>query len=413
MKRTSAPRKKPMVTLTRTVLFMVIGLVGSIAFDASSVLVEPAMPAARPIATSPIASVSNRGSMSPTNVPGVPNVPIGNLKGDDEYSIKQGVERMIVTTAEIHTVVDGMPGTGLPKTKAATKVQVRYAHPYEETLDRLSQVKQQITEITEIFRAMPTPERPESKLTIDQAATTPQITTTAPTAPTIPTIPMVTPPPETKPVQLTKLKKSGLSSIDTSRLIALICGVLIAFALVRYVPRLFQNGKFERTQPGKSAPAAMEAPPLRDPALELADIMSSMGLTDGAAHALVERIRANPRQALSHWLKLLDVYRQAGKKEEFENAAEELRTTFNVKPGNWNPKTEDRDTSVSLENYPHIATQLKKLWPKPECSDFLLGLLADNREGKRAGFPLRVVEEIVLLLAMLRDQEQPEASMAA
>jgi hypothetical protein len=388
---------------------MAIGLVGSIAFDAGSVLVEPVKPAAKPVVTSPIVTVANKGPMAPggdsLGKPSYGNPP-DNSK-DDEYSIKQGVEKMIGTTEEIHTVVHSMPGPSLPKTKVATVPQVRYAHPYEETLDRLNQVKQQIAEITEIFRAMPTP---ETRVTVDQATTSPQAT---PVIPATTSVPIATPAPEPKPVELTKLKKSGLSSIDSTRLIALVCGVLIAFALVRYVPRLFQNGKFERTQPGKSAPAVMEAPPLRDPALELADIMSSMGLTDGAAHALVERIRANPRQALSHWLKLLEVYRQAGKKEEFENAAEELRTTFNVKPGNWNPKTEDRDTSVSLENYPHIAKQLKKLWPKPECGDYLLGLLADNREGKRAGFPLRVVEEIVLLLAMLREAEQPQISEAA
>jgi hypothetical protein len=374
---------------------MAIGLAGSIAFDAGSVSTEPVKHAARPLATNPIASVPGKVSLPPG----------GNSRGgsvSDEYSVRQGVEKMIGTTKEIHTVVDGMPGPSLHKTKPATVAAVHYAHPYEETLARLQQVGQQIAEITEIFQAMPTP---ESKVTVEQPATipTPQVSPATPA----PSVPIAAPVAEPKPVELTKLKKSALSSIDATRLIALLGGVLIAFALVRYVPRLFQNGKFERTQPSKPQVAAVIEPPLlRDPALELADIMSSMGLTDGAAHALVERIRANPRQALSHWLKLLDVYRQAGKKEEFENAAEELRTTFNVKPGNWNPKTEDRDTGASLESYPHIAAQLKKLWPKPECGDYLLGLLADNREGKRAGFPLRVVEEIVLLLAMLRDQEQ-------
>ena len=39
------------------------------------------------------------------------------------------------------------------------------------------------------------------------------------------------------------------------------------------------------------------------------------------------------------------------------------------------------------------------------AKEYLLSLLADNREGKRAGFPLPVIEEIVLLLAVLRSQE--------
>jgi hypothetical protein len=199
-----------------------------------------------------------------------------------------------------------------------------------------------------------------------------------------------------------------LTSVNIARLISIVVGALVALALVKYLPRIFRNARFERKQPLKPAPVnAIEAPPLKDQALELADIMASMGLTSGAAHALVEHIRANPRQALSHWLKLLDVYRQAGKREEFENAAEEIRTNFNVKPGAWNFSSNGSSQNSTLENYPHIAKQLTKLWPTPACGEFLLTLLADNREGKRAGFPLPVVEEIVLLLAVLRSEETP------
>jgi pilus assembly protein FimV len=40
--------------------------------------------------------------------------------------------------------------------------------------------------------------------------------------------------------------------------------------------------------------------------------------------------------------------------------------------------------------------------PRKTCAEYLLSLLADYRDGRRDGFPLQVVEEIVLLLAMLR-----------
>ena len=58
----------------------------------------------------------------------------------------------------------------------------------------------------------------------------------------------------------------------------------------------------------------------------------------------------------------------------------------------------------SLESYSHVTTTLKKLWPTPQCAEYLLSLLADNRQGTRVGFPLPVVEEIVLLLAVLRPE---------
>ena len=34
-------------------------------------------------------------------------------------------------------------------------------------------------------------------------------------------------------------------------------------------------------------------------------------------------------------------------------------------------------------------------------SDYLAGLVQDNRQGQRAGFPLEVIEEIVFLLHLL------------
>ena len=82
----------------------------------------------------------------------------------------------------------------------------------------------------------------------------------------------------------------------------------------------------------------------------------------------------------------------------------EMRKAFNVEAGNWGEHGKPNDDSQSLENYPHIVKQLEKLWPSPESSEFLLSLLADNRDGKRAGFPLPVVEDIVTLLAVLGDE---------
>ncbi|HZV54317.1 MAG TPA: hypothetical protein VFF82_05190, partial [Rhodocyclaceae bacterium] len=55
----------------------------------------------------------------------------------------------------------------------------------------------------------------------------------------------------------------------------------------------------------------------------------------------------------------------------------------------------------SLESFPHIRSQLVKLWRKPECAPLLQSLLIDNREGTRVGFPLSVAEEILLLIAIL------------
>jgi hypothetical protein len=134
-----------------------------------------------------------------------------------------------------------------------------------------------------------------------------------------------------------------------------------------------------------------------DQSIELAEIMVSMGLAQGAADALTERIRVNPKRALYHWLKLLEVYRRSQMKEDFERAAGELRQTFNVQPAGWNATA----SNISIEDFPHLSARLQELWPTPACGEFLAHLLEDNRGGMRNGLPQSVAEEILLLEQIL------------
>lgn len=141
-----------------------------------------------------------------------------------------------------------------------------------------------------------------------------------------------------------------------------------------------------------------------DLSLELADVMLSMGLTDGAAQTLADHIRTHPRQALYHWLKLLDIYKHSGMKAEFESAARELQQHFNMTPPDWNaPPSDSALRAPGLESYAHISSRVQELWPRPSCAEYLSRLLEDNRGGTRSGFPQPIIEEILLLIAILRD----------
>jgi hypothetical protein len=137
-----------------------------------------------------------------------------------------------------------------------------------------------------------------------------------------------------------------------------------------------------------------------DQALELAEIMLSMGLGHGATQTLTEQIRNEPKQALRHWLKLLDIYRKNGQQEEFERSAEELRLHFNVRPEDWHAQP---GATQSLESFPHIAKRLTELWGKPDCLVYMQNLLDDNRGGARSGFPQSVAEELLMLTSVMRE----------
>jgi hypothetical protein len=134
-------------------------------------------------------------------------------------------------------------------------------------------------------------------------------------------------------------------------------------------------------------------------AIELVDIMASMGLTTSAAQALVDHIQAKPRQSLRHWLKLFELHRLNGDQEGFDQAARELREHFNVQPATWDEISPAAD-GCSLEVYPHLRSRLVRCWREADCVGFLQSLLLDNRGGTRGGFPLAVAEEILLLIAI-------------
>jgi hypothetical protein len=139
-----------------------------------------------------------------------------------------------------------------------------------------------------------------------------------------------------------------------------------------------------------------------EPTLQLAEIMLSMGLQQGAARALVEYIDANPRQAVYHWLKLLGIYRDGGHHKDFVETAGKLRKYFNIQAAD--AATADAGAAPTLESFPRVADQVRALWSQPkECMAYLQHLLEDNREGSRIGFPQSVAEELLLLIEILKD----------
>lgn len=311
-----------------------------------------------------------------------------------EYELITHVERMTETTRELHAIIEAMPGSNLPVDKTPPPPPVHYASPLEETMARLGHVAQLIADITRIIEAMPPTGAVASVNGRGSIATLSQ------PRPTIAALP-VAPHPALPPPQRVPVPDPDNPTLTAAlRAVVLIGGGLLAAALGIYLRRWFMRKRPTR----KQLAASIEPPPLRDDALELADVMISMGLAEGAIKTLTERIRSKPRQTLSHRLKLLDVYRRSHKQTEFNNAVEEIHTVFNVRPGSWNDNGNGTAPKASLEDYPHIVRQLENLWPTPECEDYLLSLLADNRAGTRTGFPVSVAEEIILLLAIRQAQ---------
>lgn len=136
----------------------------------------------------------------------------------------------------------------------------------------------------------------------------------------------------------------------------------------------------------------------------MADTMIAIGLNEGAARSLENHIRSYPRRALSHWLRLLDLYRQSGLRAEFDQAAERLNRQYNVAVVDWQVPAND-EVQDSLERFPHIRARLAALWPGNESAAYLQHLLDDNRDGTRLGFSRAVTDDILLLQAVLKERQ--------
>ena len=141
-----------------------------------------------------------------------------------------------------------------------------------------------------------------------------------------------------------------------------------------------------------------------DSAVELADIMISFGRVQGAAETLSDFIRANPRQSVAPWVKLMEVYRLADMRIEFDALARQLNKTFNVKTVTWDNFDEARKMAGGLEQLPHAIDQLVALWGTTECQAYLDKMLRDNRDGTRQGLSLGIIDDILMLWSVLEDR---------
>ena len=165
--------------------------------------------------------------------------------------------------------------------------------------------------------------------------------------------------------------------------------------------------------PPLSLPPASEPPTLApvnaadedineyETALELADIMVSFGRLQGAAETLSEFIRTNPKQALTPWIKLLEVYRAAEMQTEFDALAKQLNKAFNVRTVTWSNFDSARRLEGSVEAMPHILERLQSLWGTRDCQAYIDYILRDNREGTRQGLGLGIVDDLLVLNGIL------------
>jgi hypothetical protein len=148
-----------------------------------------------------------------------------------------------------------------------------------------------------------------------------------------------------------------------------------------------------------------------DVTLQTAKLLMNANRSQDAMSHLKESIEAQPKGSIEHWLYLLEIFRKLKLKVEFESYAERLHQTFNVMTPVW---YESKSSNVSmivpqfLEEFPHIMAKLYTEWPSKFATEYLRSLIADNREGIRAGFCKGVLDEILCLISLLETRKEFE-----
>ncbi len=160
-----------------------------------------------------------------------------------------------------------------------------------------------------------------------------------------------------------------------------------------------------RAENEPSAPQRMSeiAPPplnqsteVKDDILDQAEVYMAHGHGELAIHLLQEHLRAAPAESPVPWLLLLDLLHRNGDTTGYAAASAECRRHFNINLTG-HPISQDSDSGMGLEAYPHLLDQLVTVWGTPNTDDFFRDLLYDNRGGTRVGFDPRAYRDILML----------------
>jgi hypothetical protein len=136
-------------------------------------------------------------------------------------------------------------------------------------------------------------------------------------------------------------------------------------------------------------------------AVALAEIMLSFGRPEAAAQTLAQYIEEHSPDNPRPWLMLLDLYRRGRMRAEYARVAPRLKERFNLYVAPWDDAGSPAPGLQSIEDYAHVTRRITATWGTPACAEYLRSLIHNTRHGERGGFPLEVIEEILLLLHTL------------
>jgi hypothetical protein len=131
-----------------------------------------------------------------------------------------------------------------------------------------------------------------------------------------------------------------------------------------------------------------------------AEFFVVLGQDEAAIELLEGYVQAKQVDSPLPLLKLMDVYRRLGRREDYERTQQAFDARFNARAPGWD---DDMSQGHSLADYPEVIARLQALWPHPEQAKAVLEKsLLRPAEGGDA-FDLPAYRELLTLYAVARD----------
>jgi hypothetical protein len=127
---------------------------------------------------------------------------------------------------------------------------------------------------------------------------------------------------------------------------------------------------------------------------------------DDAAISLLESHVANTTGASPlPYLKLLEIYRRLGRKDDYERVQGQFNQRFNAHAPSWDA---DPQQGHALEEYPGVVERLQSLWSAPAKAMEVLEKSLTRPDASADTFELPAYRELLFLYAVARDLSERE-----
>ncbi len=171
---------------------------------------------------------------------------------------------------------------------------------------------------------------------------------------------------------------------------------------------------------GLTSPAPLATPQKREVSVEelidleqQAEFFVVLGQDTAAIDLLLGHLRSTAGNSPLPYLKLLEIYKRRGDRNDYEKLRERFNSRFNAYAPAWET---DLQGGRSLDDYPTVIDRLQNLWAEPQRAMDVLQASLLRVDGGDAGhasagagsFDLPAYRELMLLYSVARDRSEAE-----